>query len=66
MIGNLNPTYQLRMDRLERLRDRFRRGAIHEREFRELLAAEGILSAHDQDLEILSSIPGMRSEVANG
>ncbi len=67
MTGNLNPMYQLRLDRLQRIRDRFRSGAIHEKEFRELLSAEGIISGHDQDLEILASVPGMRpiSEAAN-
>ncbi len=59
MTGNLNPLYQLRKDRLRRLRERFRRGEIHEREFRDLLSAEGMISSFDQDLEIIASVPGM-------
>ncbi len=58
-VGNLSPIYQLRQDRLRRLRERFRRGEIHEREFRDLLAVEGLLSSYDQDLEIIHSVPGM-------
>lgn len=58
--GNLNCFYQLRLDRLERARDRFRRGAIHENEFRELLAAEGMLSRASQDAEICNAQPGLR------
>lgn len=57
--GNQSPYYQLRLDRLRRLRERFRRGEVHEREFRDLLGAEGVISSYDQDLEILASVPGM-------
>ena len=59
-IGNLHPSYLLRLDRLDRLRERFRRGEVHEAEFRELLAAEGIMSPAAQTAEILASVPGMR------
>jgi hypothetical protein len=52
MEGNLNPNYQLRLDRLRRVRERFRRGEIHEKEFRDLLSAEGIISHFAQDIEI--------------
>ncbi len=62
--GNLNPIYQLRVDRLRRLRERFRRGEIHEREFRDLLAVEGMISSAAQDMEIIMSVPGM--EKING
>ena len=61
-MGNLNPYYMLRVDRLNRLRERFRRGEIHQAEFRDLLAAEGIISSYDQDCEILSSVPGMQHQ----
>ena len=60
MTGNLNELYQLRVDRLKRLRERFRRGAIHQSEFRDLLAAEGIISPAAQTAEIMQSMPGMR------
>jgi hypothetical protein len=58
--GNINPTYLLRIDRLRRLRERFRRGEIHQSEFRDLLAVEGIINPCQQDIEILESVPGMR------
>lgn len=57
--GNYNQFYQLRLDRLERARDRFRRGEIHENEFRELLAVEGMISRYNQDAEIRDSQPGL-------
>ena len=60
MKGNLNASYMLRVDRLDRLRERFRRAEIHEQEFRELLAVEGIMSPAAQTAEILNSLPGMR------
>jgi hypothetical protein len=60
MMGNLHPTYMLRQDRLRRLRERFRRGEIHQSEFRDLLAVEGIINPSEQDVEILQSVPGMR------
>lgn len=58
--GNLNLTYQLRLDRLNRLREKFRRGSIHEGEFRELLAVEGIMDRASQDVEIREAHPGLR------
>lgn len=57
---NLNPIYLLRVERLNRARDRFRRGAIHEIEFRELLAVEGMLDRASQDAEIRECHPGLR------
>ena len=59
MKGNLNELYALRVDRIDRLRERFRRAEIHEGEFRDLLAAEGFGPAA-QTAEILNSLPGMR------
>ena len=59
MTGNLHPSYMLRVARLERARERFRRGAIHENEFRELLAADGMLERSSQDAEIRDCLPGM-------
>lgn len=51
-IGNLSEIYQLRVDRLNRLRDKFRRGDILESEFRLLLSAEGIMDRASQDAEV--------------
>ena len=59
MTGNLHPSYMLRVARLERARERFRRGSIHENEFRELLAADGMLERASQDAEIRDCLPGM-------
>ena len=60
MNGNLDVYYQLRIDRLERLREKFRRGAIHETEFRDMLGAEGIIDRGSQDAEVMACQPGMR------
>ena len=60
MQGNLDVYYQLRMYRLNRLRDRFRRGDIHQSEFRDLLAAEGIISNADQTAEVMLCAPDRR------
>lgn len=57
MTGNLDAIYQLRVDRLDRLRDKFRRGSIHEGEFRDMLAVEGIMDRASQDAEIRESAP---------
>jgi len=60
MIGNLSAFYQLRVDRLNRLRDRYIRGDVLESEFRDLLAAEGIIDRFSQDAEIRDCQPGLR------
>lgn len=52
MTGNLSPIYQLRIDRLNRLREKFRKGDILEGEFRLLLAVEGIIDRASQDAEV--------------
>ena len=60
MIGNLNEIYALRVDRLNRLRARYVRGDVLETEFRELLAADGIIDRFSQDAEIRDCQPGLR------
>lgn len=57
----------LRVDRLDRARDRFRAGHIHEHEFRDLLAADGMIDRSSQDEEIRNCLPGLRpiGEAAN-
>lgn len=51
-MSNLAPIYQLRVDRLNRLRDKFRRGDILESEFRLLLSVEGIMDRASLDAEV--------------
>ena len=60
MTGNLSPMYQLRVERLNRARERFRSGRIDENEFRDLLAADGMLDRASQDAEIRDMQPGLR------
>ena len=58
MTGNLSAIYQLRVDRLNRLRDKYRKGDILEGEFRLLLAVEGIVDSASQDAEVrLEKVP---------
>lgn len=59
MAGNLNPIYTLRVARLERSRNRFRLGHIHESEFRDMLSAEGMIDRPSQDAEIRDCLPGL-------
>lgn len=51
-MNNLAPLYMLRLDRLRRARQRFLSGYIHENEFRELLAVEGMIDRGSQDAEV--------------
>ena len=51
-MSNLAPIYQLSIDRLNRLRDKYRKGDILEGEFRLLLAVEGIIDRASQDAEV--------------
>lgn len=41
MIGNLNPNYLLRQDRIRRIEDAFARGSINKYEREKLLEQEG-------------------------
>ena len=59
MTGNLHPSYMLRVARLERSRERFRQGHIHENEFRELLSVDGMFDRSSQDAEIRDCLPGL-------
>lgn len=52
MTGNLNESYQLRVFRLDRLREGYLNNRLTEYEFRALLAQEGIADKRDQDAEI--------------
>lgn len=59
MTGNLSAIYMLRVARIERARNRFRLGHIHESEFRDMLAADGMIDRSSQDAEIRDCLPGL-------
>jgi hypothetical protein len=56
-MSNLNESYQLRLDRLCRIRNGFNAGRITEYEFRKLMAQEGITDKRDLDAEVSTFRP---------
>ena len=51
-MNNLSPAYQLRIDRIRRLREGFRSHQLTEHEFRECMCQEGIMDRRDLDAEV--------------